>query len=669
MIPGVALRFICASLTLWVALALPVSAATRHVVLLFDARPYLPGLAAMAPAAARAEPAKKPEPKRVLVLHSFGREFRPWSEYARTIRRELIRQSPWPLDIQEHSLITARIGDKNADVPFVEYLKSLYTNAQPDLIVSIGAPAAGFVQRYRQQLFPPVPMVLTAVEQRRVQFSVLTSNDAAVAVRINYLAAFENILRVLPATKQVVVVVGSSPIEKFWVEAIGDDIKPLAGRISVIWTNEWSFEDILKRLSNLPPNSAIFWELMILDAAGVVHEGDVALNRLHAVANAPIFSYDDGFLGSVVGGPMLSVREGSRQTAAVAVRILGGEKAGDIKLPPVQFAAPIFDWREMQRWGIGEARLPAGSEILFRDPGLWEQYRSHVLFALVAVLLQTSLIGWLLFERHRRLRAQSAARATLLELAFMNRRTTVGELSGSIAHEINQPLTAIVTSASAARRWLASSDFEQVRSALDVIENTGHRAADIVHNLRAMFKREAEDKASVDIGRTIAAVLELVRVELEKHDIETHTYLDDNLPTVRGVEIQLQQVVLNLIMNAIEAMDSGHNGQRDLRIRAELAEGDNVRVTIEDSGIGIRPADLDAVFKPMFTTKTLGLGMGLSICRSIIEGHDGRIWASPGSHGGAAFQFELPVFSGDTGKPQNHGSNGGRSDHAGAAGR
>ena len=189
----------------------------------------------------------------------------------------------------------------------------------------------------------------------------------------------------------------------------------------------------------------------------VVHEGDAGLTRLHAVANAPIFSYDDSFFGrELVGGPLLSVLEGGRQTAAVATRILGGEKAGDIKSPPIQFATPKFDWREMQRWGISESRLPPGSEIWFRDPTAWEKYRLQILAIFAALLLQAALICWLIYEHRRRHLAEVLARNSMSELTHMNRVATAGELSASIAHEVNQPLTGIVTRASAARRWLAA---------------------------------------------------------------------------------------------------------------------------------------------------------------------------------------------------------------------
>ena len=237
------------------------------------------------------------EPKRVMVLHSFGRDFKPWSEYAKAIRTELDRQSPWPLEIIEHSLLTARSGDENPEGPFVEYLRALFAKRPLDLIVSIGAPAADFVQRHRQQLFATTPMVFTAVEQRRVQRSSLTENDTVVALAHNFPAIIENILHVLPDTKTVAVVIGNSPNERFWLEDLRKEFAPFADRISFIWYNDRSFADILKHAAALPPHSAIYWHQMNVDAAGVVHEGDKALPTLYAVANAPIFTYDDAFFG------------------------------------------------------------------------------------------------------------------------------------------------------------------------------------------------------------------------------------------------------------------------------------------------------------------------------------------------------------------------------------
>ena len=590
------------------------------------------------------------ENKRVMLLHSFGQDFKPWSEYAKDIHAELKRQSPWPLDIIENSLVTARFSDENPDAPFVEYLSALFAKRPLDLIVSIGAPAADFVQRHRRRLFPSTPMVLTAVDQRRVQYSNLTGDDVAVAVNINYLSAFENILQVLPDTKEVIVVVGTSPIEKFWKDAIGKQAEPLTNRIKLSWTDELPFEELLKQASALPPHTAIFWELMIVDAAGVVHEGDLSLERLHAVANAPIFSYDESFFGSaIVGGPLLIVADTSRLTATVAVRILNGEKAGDIKVSPVEFSAPRFDWGQMQRWGISEKNLPPGGEILFRDPTVWGQHRAYILAAAAAILIQAALIFWLLYEHRRRHLAEVQARNSMAELTQLNRLATAGELSAAIAHEIRQPIAGMVAMANAAVRWLSREipDIGEARDAMNNVVATGHHASDVITNVRELFGKDTQEKTPTDVNKLIRKVLALVYIDLRKHSIETQLNLSEQLPPLIGNEVQLRQVVLNLVMNAIELMASVAE-PRVLSIKSESTEHNSVLVSIADTGSGIDVANLNRIFAPMFTTKTRGMGMGLSICKSIIDSHNGGIWVSAGVPRGSIFHFELPLRRGDS---------------------
>jgi ABC-type uncharacterized transport system substrate-binding protein len=309
------------------------------------------------------------------MLHSFGPRFKPWSDYEQSIRSEISQQWHKPVDFIDHSLVNAGQDDESSEAAFIEYLRALYTRRPIDLIIAIGAPAANFVQRHRQRLFSATPMVFTAVEQRRVQYEKLTENDTVVAVAHDFPAAFDNILRVLPLTKTIAVVNGTSPNETFWLEEMRRELAPLTGRVELRWYNEKSFEEILIDAARLPPHSAIFWHLMNVDAAGVAHETNDALNKLSSSANGPIFSYDSSFFGdAIVGGPMHSVHKLSQITAAVAIRILNGEKAGDIRIPPSGFAAPIFDWRQMQRWGISKSNLPPGSTIYFREPTVWERY-------------------------------------------------------------------------------------------------------------------------------------------------------------------------------------------------------------------------------------------------------------------------------------------------------
>ena len=369
------------------------------------------------------------------------------------------------------------------------------------------------------------------------------------------------------------------------------------------------------------------------------------LTKLHAVANAPIFSYDGAYFGSaIVGGPLLLPGDNSRQAAAVAIRILGGEKPGEIRTPPVQFASPIFDWRQMQRWGISEKNLPPGSKILFRPPTAWEQYKTPISAITAAILAQALLIAWLLHERQYRRRAERTARETFSELTQMNRMATAGELSAAIAHEVKQPITGIVTMANAALRWLSreNPDIGRAREAMNKVVAAGHHASDVITNVRGLFAKDTQEKVPTDVNKLIKTVLGLIYMDLRKHSIETQVNLSEQLSPVMGNEVQLQQVILNLVMNAIESTVSAAE-PRVLSIKSELTEHNTVLVSIADTGSGISVANLNRIFKPMFTTKAHGMGMGLSICKSIIESHNGRIWVSAGVPRGSIFHFELPL--------------------------
>jgi C4-dicarboxylate-specific signal transduction histidine kinase len=245
-------------------------------------------------------------------------------------------------------------------------------------------------------------------------------------------------------------------------------------------------------------------------------------------------------------------------------------------------------------------------------------------------------------------------RRTMAELTHMNRVATAGVLAASIAHEINQPLTGIVVSASAARRWLALREpsIEEARDALDQIERDGHRAGEIITSLRGMFKKETQARKPIDINQLIFTVLAIVRHELQTHGVDLCTELDESLPALEGDRVQLQQVVLNLVMNAIEAMQSA--APRTLSIRSCLSKPNFVHVAVEDTGTGIDPSNHDHIFNPMFTTKERGMGIGLSVCQSIVKSHNGRIWVTRGIEKGSIFQFELPTNVGQGDQVRQH---------------
>jgi signal transduction histidine kinase len=231
------------------------------------------------------------------------------------------------------------------------------------------------------------------------------------------------------------------------------------------------------------------------------------------------------------------------------------------------------------------------------------------------------------------------------ELARVGRPTTMGELVASIAHEVNQPLTGIVIHSDACRRWLNRNEpnLDEVRDAVSHINQDGRRAAEIIENLRALTKKSGPQFRSLDINGAIQEILALTRSELMQHNLGLHTDLSTGDRTVFGDRVQLQQVMLNLIMNGVEAMSAVTDRPKVLTISSERVETGDVLVTVKDTGAGIDPATADRIFESFFTTKPNGMGMGLSICRSIIEAHGGHFWASPNTPHGAVFQFTLPA--------------------------
>jgi len=586
------------------------------------------------------------ELKRVLMLHSFGREFRPWSEYARSIKAGLERQSPWPLDIQEHTLLSARFNNPGPEAPFVDYLHSLYQGAPPDVVLSIGAPAARFVQRYRAKLFPDAPMVLTVVEERLVNRTDLTDNDVVVPARLDFLTVFNDILRVMPSTKSVGMVIGASRLETFWIEEVKRELMPLGDRVSLVWYSDLVFDEILKRAAKLPPNTVLFWGLMSVDAAGIVYEGDIALRSLHAVANAPIFSYQEAFFGDgTVGGPMQLTGETSRRTVDAVMRILGGEKPASIKYEAIEFGPPRYDWRELQRWGISESSLPNGSEVVFRAPTMWEVYHREILLIAAIILVQAGLIIGLLHERQRRRVAEVESRQRLAELAHANRYSAVGELTTSIAHELNQPLGSILTNTETAELMLsgASPDIDEIRLILADIRRDDQRASEVIRRLRSVLTKSPFEIKDIELNNMVREAIDLVAaVAHGRRTMLIYLPILSDL-RVKGDPVQLQQVVLNVIINAMDAVSDAGMQRREVSVSTSRV-GNQAEIKIADTGSGIAAGDLANVFKPFFTTKPQGMGMGLAIVRTIVEAHHGTIVAENQPSGGALFTIRYPII-------------------------
>jgi ABC-type uncharacterized transport system substrate-binding protein len=362
------------------------------------------------------------QPKRVLIIHSYLPEFE--GGFGDKLRDELDRQLAGQLDLYENWLVSARFATEGEDAGFANYLTTAFADRPIDLIIAIGTPAANFFQRYAKTLFPSIPEVLTVVQERRLALFRLQDNQVAVPYSGTEQTTVDEILRLLPRTTNVALLMGDSPIERYFAEQLRAAARPQSRDLTVTSLSSLpTFDDVLHRMATLPPRSVIYFEPLFSDMQGMPSDELAALAKLHAVANAPIFSAQADYFGSgIVGGSMLVYDEYARETVSVATRLLRGERPSDIKPPAIRPQRPRFDSRELKRWGIEETRLPPASKIDFQEPTVWQRYPREIAGAAALILLQGALILGLLYERGRRRSAEIEAHRRLFELARMNRR-------------------------------------------------------------------------------------------------------------------------------------------------------------------------------------------------------------------------------------------------------
>ena len=489
-------------------------------------------------------------------------------------------------------------------------------------------------------------MLLAAVEVRRVEPSMLSEQDAVAGARYDQIAAIENILRLLPDTKAIAIILGNSPPERFWAGEMRRVVGPLlANKVELIFYGEQAFAEILKAVASLPPHSAIFYQQLGVDGAGAVYGDKEPLKRISDVANAPIFTFDETFFnGGVVGGPMFSPAEGAPPMADAAIRMLAGEKGSDIKVPTIGFSTPKYDWRQLQRWNISESRLPTGSEILFREQSAWERYRLQIALIAAVVFVQAGLISTLLNAHRRRRLAEVQARQRMKELAHINRFSTAGELTATIAHEINQPLGSILTNAETADAILKSPtpDIAELKDIVKDILQDDRRASDVIRKIRDVMRKAPFDPKKMDFNEVVRESIGFLSALGVGRKVELRSFIEPVALSIIGDHIQLQQVITNLVVNAMDAMADTPSENRIVSIRTSRVEN-FAHLSVSDRGPGIPKDKLKEVFEPFFTSKAEGMGMGLSIAHTIVEAHDGEIWAENRDHGGAMFRIRLPL--------------------------
>ena len=588
-----------------------------------------------------------PRQRSILVLEEADFRSPFYSEIFAGIRAAAKQNGHAHTVIYGESLDLARFPGPDYEESLVGHLTTKYANRPIDVIVSIGVASAKFLQKRKQDIWPAAPVVYGFVPDLPEVRALFLPNTTAIFARVRPTHLLTAARAIVPDLTRVVLVgdAWKNPlVYGHWKQ----DFATAMPGLEVTDLSDTVLREVRKQVATLPDRSAILTSAIYSDGEGTYYSPATALARIAESANRPIVITSDTFLGrSGVGGFLLLPNIIGRETGDVAMRILDGEVPSSIAPFEGANVKPMFDWRQLKRWNVDEANLPPGSEVRFRELSFWEQYYWHTMIIASVVLTQALMIAILLRERRLRSLAEVEARQRMSELAHMNRRATAGVMSASIAHELSQPIAAILLNAETAGQVLQSPtpDLDEVRDMLEHIRRDDQRASEVIGRLRTFLRRDPTERREIDLNATVDEVFRFLSVQALTHDVGLATEPASAGIRVKADRVQLQQVILNLVVNGMDAVAHLPADRRRVVGRTSLAEGNLALVSIADSGDGILAEKVTEIFKPFFTTKVQGMGIGLSIARTIVEAHGGRIWAENAPSGGAVFHISLPLIA------------------------
>src|SRR5262245_32962928 len=588
-------------------------------------------------------PAQEARPHSVLVLDQSDLRGPFYHQLWAGLRGQLDAHTDARVTIYGENLGLTRFGGAAYEESLKRHLTEKYRDLPIGAIVAIGKATLEHALRWRPELWPGTPIVFAMLDETDLARLGGPADVTGVVIR-NSLTGAVNAARAVVPGLDTVALVGDAWDRQILFGHWHEELPAATSGLKVIDLVGQKMAEIRDRVAELPDRSAIIYTAVFSDGEGTSFPPATALGIIAEKANRPIVVGAEPLLAAGgIGGYSLVGEEIGKEAARLALRILHGEDADNIP-PVVSEARPIFNWQQMQRWNVSASRLPEGSEIRFREPTLFEKYRWQSMAVVAALLIQAGLIAFLLHERHLRRDAEVESRKRMSELAHVNRNATASAWSSSIAHELNQPLGSIIANAETGELILKSDkpDLAEVREILADIKRDDQRAGEVIRRLRAFLKRTPFETKDVDLNEIMAEAFKLLSSQASARNVVLYLKTAPGALRIKGDPVQLQQVVLNLVVNSMDALAAIPYG-RTVIGRTELNGGSTVEISIYDSGPGIPADKLAEVFDPFYTTKDKGMGIGLSIARTIVLAHKGRIWAENQSTGGAAFHFTLPL--------------------------
>ena len=588
--------------------------------------------------------ATEPLPRAVLIIDESDPGKGGPTTFSATLRATLDNFTPH-VAVYGESIDLSRFDGPRQDEILRRYLQERYRDVPFGVIAAVGASALERVQSWRSELWPGVPVVFAAIDEYSAARIKVDPGITGLIMRrtIDSMVATARVL--IPGLKGVAVVGGPLQLDAYRRQYV-QELPGLATELELTDLTGLPLAEQAARAATLPDGIAILYTGLFVDKEGTRYSSPDALATIAKVANRPIAIDVETLIGTgAAGGFVLNNVTYGQAVARLALRILDGVDVTTIPVAVGDFTKPVFDWRQLIRWQIDEATLPEGSEIRFREATAWEQYRTQILIALAAFLLQSAIISGLLLERHRRHAAELESRGRLAQVMQMNRGAGLSAISSSIAHELNQPLGAILSNAQAAEILLRQTppDLDLIGTILADICKSDQRAGEVITHLRDLLRKNDREPEVVNLNDVIMLAVEILAPEAKARGVTLTVNLDPHRFPMRVNPVHLQQVLLNLVLNGMDASAGRSPSDRRVTIRTSVVNNAMLKISIADSGSGIPADKLQQIFEPFFTTKEKGTGLGLAIARTIIERSGGEISAENRPNGGAVFRFSLPL--------------------------
>jgi signal transduction histidine kinase len=581
-------------------------------------------------------------PLRTVLAVYWSSESFPGAPALDAAIQQALRSRSERIDFFAEYLESDRFQAEEASVSLRDYIRQKYRGRTIDVVIAVTDVALDFVLRYRADLFPDAPIVCSGVAP--------PAGQGATGIRMGagMRDTLQLALKIHPTTKRVFYVAAASDSELR--ESMRAQLRGAAEGVELIDINETSVARLVSAIKAVPQGSVILYIRYSQDDAGNVRFPSEIAPIVAQAATVPVYGISEPYLGvGIVGGVMYSREMIGTRLGEMVLEILGGTRPQDIPIEDAKLV-PMFDWRQLRRWGIAEGSLPPGSVVLFREISAWERYRAAILIASAVILFESLLIAGLVFEHRRRRRAEIESRRHLAAMAHLDRRAAMGELTTSLAHELNQPLNAILQNAGVAQMLLASHPvppaLSEIPDIISDIRSDDLRASEMIRRMRGLLQKHELESRPVDLNEVAQETIAIVRPDASSRGIGVEVQLADGLSPILGDRVHLQQVLLNLLMNAMDAVASMPPDRRRVRLWTRQSDGE-VRLAVSDTGAGVPPDRLSEIFEPFYTTKSegSGMGMGLAIARNIIEAHAGRMAAENNPDGGATVWCSLPTPS------------------------